>query len=61
MRTRIIPDLDFRDDRSMEHAEEIDRTLKALRREGEGSRSRGEDPALSTSRLHDTSTPKETT
>jgi hypothetical protein len=33
MRTRIIPDLDFRDDRSMEHAEEIDRTLKALRRE----------------------------
>ena len=26
MRTRIIPDLDFRDDRSMEHAEEIDRT-----------------------------------
>ena len=34
MRTRIIPDLDFRDDRSMEHAEEIDRTLKALRREG---------------------------
>jgi ribosome-binding factor A len=38
MRTRIIPDLDFRDDRSMEHAEEIDRTLKALRGEkgGEG-------------------------
>jgi ribosome-binding factor A len=34
MHTRIIPDLDFRDDRSMEHAEEIDRTLKALRREG---------------------------
>ena len=27
MHTRIIPDLDFRDDRSMEHAEEIDRTL----------------------------------
>lgn len=37
MRTRIIPDLDFRDDRSMEHAEEIDRTLKALRGE-EGGR-----------------------
>ena len=43
MRTRIIPDLDFRDDRSMEHAEEIDRTLKALSREGEKSRSREED------------------
>ena len=55
MRTRIIPDLDFRDDRSMEHAEEIDRTLKALRREGEGSSGRGEDPALSTSLLHDAS------
>jgi ribosome-binding factor A len=41
MRTRIIPDLDFRDDRSMEHAEEIDRTLKALRGEkgGEGGAS----------------------
>src|SRR5829696_2278941 len=60
MRTRIIPDLDFRDDRSMEHAEEIDRTLRELRREGEGSRSRGENPALSMSRLHDSSTPKET-
>ena len=41
MRTRIIPDLDFRDDRSMEHAEEIDRALRTLSREGEGSRSRG--------------------
>lgn len=30
MRTRIIPELDFRDDRSMEHAEEIDRTLRSL-------------------------------
>jgi ribosome-binding factor A len=40
MRTRIIPDLDFRDDRSMEHAEEIDRTLRALRGEkgGQGGR-----------------------
>jgi ribosome-binding factor A len=35
MRTRIIPDLDFRDDRSMEHAEEIDRTLRQLHREDE--------------------------
>jgi ribosome-binding factor A len=64
MRTRIIPDLDFRDDRSMEHAEEIDRTLRELRREGEGSRSRGEDPALSTSASgndpHASSTPEET-
>jgi ribosome-binding factor A len=31
MRTRVIPDLDFRDDRSMEHADEIDRTLRELR------------------------------
>jgi ribosome-binding factor A len=36
MRTRIIPDLDFRDDRSMEHAEEIDRTLRELRGEKSG-------------------------
>lgn len=35
MRTRIIPDLDFRDDRSMEHAEEIDRTLRQLHRDDE--------------------------
>lgn len=35
MRTRTIPDLDFRDDRSMEHAEEIDRTLRELSRESE--------------------------
>jgi ribosome-binding factor A len=33
MRTRIIPDLDFRDDRSMEHAEEIARTLRELHQE----------------------------
>jgi ribosome-binding factor A len=33
MRTRIIPDLDFRDDRSMEHAEEIARTLRELHEE----------------------------
>ena len=35
MRTRIIPDLDFRDDRSMEHAEEIARTLRELHQEEE--------------------------
>jgi ribosome-binding factor A len=33
MRTRTVPDLDFRDDRSMEHAEAIDRTLRDLSRE----------------------------
>ena len=30
LRTRSIPDLEFRDDRSMEHAEQIARTLNAL-------------------------------
>lgn len=35
MRTRIIPELDFRDDRSMEHAEEIARTLRELHQEDE--------------------------
>ncbi len=30
MHTRIIPDLDFRDDRSMEYAEEITQTLRSL-------------------------------
>ena len=35
MRTRIIPDIDFRDDRSMEHAEEIARTLRELHLEDE--------------------------
>ncbi len=30
MRMRQIPDLDFRDDRSMEHAEQIGRTLREL-------------------------------
>jgi len=47
MRTRIIPDLDFRDDDSMEYAEEIDRTLRELKRvatspQGVSSRSGGE-------------------
>jgi ribosome-binding factor A len=56
MRTRIIPDLDFRDDRSMEHAEEIDRTLRELSRGGEKARSRGETSSFSTARLLDSST-----
>ena len=30
MRTRTIPDLEFRDDRSMEHAEQIGRALRDL-------------------------------
>jgi ribosome-binding factor A len=34
MHTRTIPDLDFREDRTMEHAEEIDRALRALHRDG---------------------------
>jgi ribosome-binding factor A len=55
MRTRIIPDLDFRDDRSMEHADEIDRTLRELSRGVEKSRSREEMPS-STARLLDSST-----
>ena len=59
MRTRTIPDLDFRDDRSMEHAEEIDRTLRELSREVEKSRSREVKSPDSTSRLLDSSTPEE--
>ncbi len=59
MRTRTIPDLEFRDDRSMEHAEEIDRTLKTLSREGEKAGSRGKDRVASTARLLDASTPEE--
>jgi len=31
MRTRVIPTLDFQDDRSMEYAEEIGRTLRSLK------------------------------
>jgi ribosome-binding factor A len=60
MRTRTIPDLDFRDDRSMEHAEEIDRTLRQLSREGEKASSRGAKAAGSTSRPLDSSTSEET-
>jgi ribosome-binding factor A len=62
MRTRTIPDLDFRDDRSMEHAEAIDRTLRGLSREDEPTqgvpRSRGEAVFLdsSTSERLDSST-----
>lgn len=33
LRMRQIPDLEFRDDRSMEHAEQIQRTLRDLRTE----------------------------
>lgn len=58
MRTRMIPDLDFRDDRSMEHAEEIDRALREISREGEKSRGREADSAGSTARLLDSSTPE---
>ena len=39
MRTRTIPDLDIREDRSMEHADQIGRTLRELSQEsGFGSR-----------------------
>ncbi|HEX5499582.1 MAG TPA: ribosome-binding factor A, partial [Thermomicrobiales bacterium] len=34
LRMRQIPELDFRDDRSMEHAEAIGRTLREIEREG---------------------------
>jgi ribosome-binding factor A len=33
LRMRQIPELDFRDDRSMEHAEQIARTLRTLEKE----------------------------
>lgn len=33
LRMRQIPDLDFRDDRSMEHAEQIGRAMADLKRE----------------------------
>lgn len=49
MRTRTVPDLDFRDDRSMEHAEAIDRALRTLCREGEQASSRGEAVLLDSS------------
>lgn len=42
MHTRQIPELDFRDDRSMEHAESIARTLNEVRRaENAGSAGQG--------------------
>lgn len=36
LRTRQIPDLEFRDDRSMEYAEEIGRTLREIATDGAG-------------------------
>ena len=39
MHTRQIPELEFRDDRSMEHAESIARTLNEVHRSGGASRS----------------------
>jgi ribosome-binding factor A len=54
MRTRTIPELDVREDRSMEHADEIGRTLRELNREsGVGSRDAG---ALGPDRLTDSPT-----
>ena len=55
MRTRTIPDLDFRDDRSMEHAEEIDRALKTIQREGTSISQRGKEPAASSAHRTDAS------
>jgi ribosome-binding factor A len=37
LRMRQIPDLDFRDDRSMEHAEEIARTLRDINASSPGA------------------------
>ena len=59
MRTRTIPDLEFRDDRSMEHAEAIARTLRELNRGGEQSSSREDRVVSSTPRPLDSSTPEE--
>ena len=56
MRTRTIPELDIREDRSMEHADQIGRTLRELSREGEESRSRDVGSGSSTPRLLDSST-----
>jgi ribosome-binding factor A len=56
MRTRTIPELDVREDRSMEHADQIGRTLRELSREGEESRGREERRSSSTPRLLDSST-----
>jgi ribosome-binding factor A len=56
MRTRTIPELDFRDDRSMEHAESIARTLRELSQEAEKAPGREGDTITSTPRLLDPST-----
>lgn len=61
MRTRTIPDLDIHEDRSMEHADQIGRTLRELSREGEQSRMREERTSASTARLLDSSTREERT
>lgn len=58
MRTRIIPELDFRDDNSMEYAEEIDRTLRELSRGVEKSSSREVKSPASTARPLESSTPE---
>ncbi len=50
MRTRTIPELEFRDDRSMEHAESIARTLRDLSRAGEQAERRAGDAISSTPR-----------
>jgi hypothetical protein len=53
---RQLPELEFRDDRSMEHAEQIDRALRNLN-EVEKVGSRGvEEKHRPTSRLLDSST-----
>jgi ribosome-binding factor A len=55
MRTRTIPELDFRDDRSMEHAESIARTLRELSQEGKPARDQGAEKVSSTARPRDLS------
>ena len=47
LRMRQIPDLEFRDDRSMEHAEQIGRTLRDLNLTAEGAGRPVAEPALS--------------
>jgi ribosome-binding factor A len=59
MRTRTIPDLDFRDDHSMEYAEEIDRALKSIQWVGQedvGARQQGKERAASAAQQSDAST-----
>ena len=56
MRTRTIPELEFRDDRSMEYAESIARTLRELNQEGGHSKAKSADAVSSTARPLDLST-----